>query len=97
MWTYPAFRRRSNTDPCAFQDEAYELGNQWAKLYEADSPSRKLISDMMNKLLLVNVVHNDFTVPDAIFQPFWKAGAEFAAAQSSQPAINGTSNGHAAN
>ncbi|EIM86781.1 uncharacterized protein STEHIDRAFT_157082 [Stereum hirsutum FP-91666 SS1] len=80
----------------AWKDEAYELGHQWAKLYEADSPSRKLISDMMNKFLLVNVVHNNFMTPDAIFEPFFRAGAEFAAAPS-HPTVNGTTNGHAAN
>ena len=48
----------------------------------------------MSKFLLVNVVHNDFTLPDAIFQPFWKAGSEFAAAQS-KPVVNGFGNGHA--
>lgn len=80
----------------AFQDEAYELGKQWANLYESDSPSHKLISDMMSKLLLVNVVHNDFTLPDAIFEPFRKAGADFAAVKTT-PAVNGVGNGHAAN
>lgn len=31
------------------QDEAYELGRQWANFYEPDSPSRKLI-----KFLAIN-------------------------------------------
>jgi methylenetetrahydrofolate reductase (NADPH) len=51
---------------------------QWAKLYDPDSPSRKLITDVMNTSYLVNVVHNNFHDPDAIFKPFFKAGAEFA-------------------
>lgn len=33
----------------------------------------------METYLLVNVVHNDFKRPDAIFEPFLKAGAELAA------------------
>jgi len=54
----------------ASQDEAYELGQQWAKLYEADSPSRRLIRDLMDDFLLVNVVHNDYKDAGAIFEPF---------------------------
>ncbi|THH18453.1 hypothetical protein EW146_g2540 [Bondarzewia mesenterica] len=76
----------------AWKDEAYELGQQWAKLYEPDSPSRKLISDLMGKSLLVNVVHNDFKKPDAIFEPFYKAGAEFAAASDATTQPNGHAN-----
>ncbi|KAF9006069.1 methylenetetrahydrofolate reductase-domain-containing protein [Cyathus striatus] len=73
----------------AWKDEAYELGAQWAKLYEPDSPSRKLITEIMETSLLVNVVHNDFHDPDAIFRPFFKAGAEYKAAKSKSTAING--------
>jgi len=65
----------------AWKDEAYELGQQWAKLYDSDSPSRKIILDLLDHYSLVNVVHNDFHATDAIFEPFWKAGAEFAAAK----------------
>jgi methylenetetrahydrofolate reductase (NADPH) len=63
----------------AWKDEAFELGKQWAALYEADSPSRKLIDDLMENCLLVNVVHNDFHDTEAIFKPFHKAGGEFLA------------------
>ncbi|KAH9919945.1 methylenetetrahydrofolate reduct [Amylocystis lapponica] len=66
----------------AWKDEAYELGRQWAKYYEPDSPTRKLLSGVMDTYLLVNVVHNDFKKPGAIFEPFFKAGAEVAASQS---------------
>ena len=61
----------------AWKDEAYELGNQWAKYYEPESPTRNFISNLMDTSLLVNVVHNDYKRPDAIFEPFLKAGAEF--------------------
>lgn len=73
------------------QDEAYELGRQWAKYYEPDTPSRELISGVMDTYFLVNVVHNDFKKPGAIFDPFFKAGAEFATSQAShpQPVLNG--------
>ncbi|TFY71539.1 hypothetical protein EVG20_g1469 [Dentipellis fragilis] len=70
-------------------DEAYELGRQWAKLYEPESESRKLIDDLMARALLVNVVHNDFKKPDAIFEPFLKAGAEYASLQANQTNGNG--------
>jgi len=33
--------------------------------------------DIMGSSYLVNVVHNDFKNPDAIFEPFFKAGAEY--------------------
>lgn len=74
----------------ASQDEAYELGRQWARYYDAEAPSRALIMDTMNTWFLVNVVHNDFKQPDAIFAPFIKAGTEFAASHA-----NGHANGAA--
>jgi methylenetetrahydrofolate reductase (NADPH) len=58
------------------QDEAFELGQQWANFYDADSPSKALISDMMDSYSLVNVVHNDFQSSDAIFKPFYAAAAQ---------------------
>ena len=76
------------------QDEAFELGRQWAKFYEPESPARKLVDGIMDTYCLVNVVHNDFKKPDAIFEPFFKAGAEFAAKHG--VAANGHAiNGHA--
>ena len=73
------------------QDEAYELGCQWAQYYESGSPSRKLITQIMDTYLLVNIVHNDFKKPDALYEPFFKAGAECAAAaqeaEEYQPAL----------
>jgi len=74
----------------AWKDEAYELGQQWAQIYDVDSPSRKLIFNLMETSCLVNVVHNNFQDPEAIFQPFFKAGAEYAAAQGI--AVNGHAN-----
>ena len=71
------------------QDEAYELGYQWAKVYEPGSPSRKLISDLMNNALLVNIVHNDFHDQNKIFEPFFKLEEELSAKATT------TANGHA--
>ncbi|PPQ78383.1 hypothetical protein CVT25_011606 [Psilocybe cyanescens] len=73
----------------AWKDEAFELGSQWAKLYEHESPSNKLISEFMETSFLVNVVHNDFHDPDAIFRPFYKAGAEYLSLKSNSTAVNG--------
>ncbi|GBE86652.1 methylenetetrahydrofolate reductase-domain-containing protein [Sparassis latifolia] len=73
----------------AWKDEAYELGCQWANYYEPDSPSRKLITNVMDTYLLVNVVHNDYRKPSAIFEPFFKAGEEFATRHPPQPVLNG--------
>ncbi|KAF7430878.1 hypothetical protein PC9H_006592 [Pleurotus ostreatus] len=61
----------------AWKDEAYELGQQWARIYESGSVPNKVVSDIMNTYLLVNVVHNDFQDPEAIFRPFYQAGAEY--------------------
>ncbi|KIM44648.1 hypothetical protein M413DRAFT_358456 [Hebeloma cylindrosporum] len=73
----------------AWKDEAFELGAQWAKLYEHNSPSQKLISEFMDTSFLVNVVHNDFHDADAIFRPFYKAGAEYLASKPKTTAVNG--------
>jgi len=75
----------------ALQDEAYELGYQWAKVYEAGSPSRKLISDFMDNALLVNIVHNDFHDQKKIFEPFFKLEEELGAKVAAAP------NGHVVN
>lgn len=69
------------------QDEAFELGKQWAQFYEHDSPPRKLINSVMASAYLVNVVHNNFKDADAIFEPFYEAGARHA------QAANGLTNG----
>ncbi|KAF8508575.1 methylenetetrahydrofolate reductase-domain-containing protein [Hysterangium stoloniferum] len=60
----------------AWKDEAFELGYHWANVYEPTSPSRRLVHDMMDSFFLVNVVHNDFKDPEAIFLPFFKVGGE---------------------
>ncbi|CCL98595.1 uncharacterized protein FIBRA_00597 [Fibroporia radiculosa] len=71
----------------AWKDEAYELGRQWSKYYEPESQTRKLIDDIMETYYLVNVVHNDYKKPEAIFEPFFKAGAEFTALQIGQSSM----------
>ncbi|KAI0640789.1 methylenetetrahydrofolate reduct [Trametes meyenii] len=77
----------------AWKDEAYELGRQWAKLYDPESSTRKLIDGVMDTYYLVNVVHNDYKKPHAIFEPFFKAGADYAAKYGAAPQpTNGLAN-----
>ena len=47
----------------------------------------------MDTYYLVNVVHNDFKKPNAIFEPFFKAAADYAAKHSA--AETPIANGHA--
>ena len=39
----------------AWKDEAYQLGTDWAKCYPASSPSRQLISKIMDTWSLINI------------------------------------------
>lgn len=64
----------------AWKDEAYEIGRNWARVYDAQSETRKLLEGVFGSesgdegsWFLVNVVHNDFKAPDAIFKPFLAA------------------------
>ncbi|KAK5660381.1 hypothetical protein OQA88_12923 [Cercophora sp. LCS_1] len=52
----------------AWKDEAFQLGVDWARCYEADSPSRLVIQKMMDTWYLVNIVNNDFHQPRTIFE-----------------------------
>lgn len=54
----------------AWKDEFYRLGGDWANCYPATSPSRHLISNVMDTWYLVNIVHNDFHVSNGIFPLF---------------------------
>ena len=78
------------------QDEAYELGYQWAKLYEPGSQSRKLVTDMMDDALLINIVHNNFHESEKIFEPFFKLEEELRTQVTTIPNGNGhaITNGH---
>lgn len=51
----------------AWKDEAFQLGMEWARCHEANSPSRVLIQKMMEEWYLVNIVNNDFHSPRTIF------------------------------
>ncbi|KIV84693.1 methylenetetrahydrofolate reductase [Exophiala sideris] len=54
----------------AWKDEAFRLGEDWAKCYPAGSGSRKLIETIMDECYLVNVVNNDFHQTHEIFGIF---------------------------
>ncbi|KAF5387335.1 hypothetical protein D9757_005794 [Collybiopsis confluens] len=65
----------------AWKDEAFELGLQWSRVYDDDSSSASLISELMESCYLVNVVHNDFHDANALFRPFFLAGEEHKASK----------------
>ncbi|EEP77604.1 methylenetetrahydrofolate reductase 1 [Uncinocarpus reesii 1704] len=54
----------------AWKDEAYRLGDDWAKCHDARSPSRQLIQRVMDEWYLVNIVNNDFHKTHDIFDLF---------------------------
>ncbi|KAL2890397.1 Methylenetetrahydrofolate reductase 1 [Ceratocystis lukuohia] len=54
----------------AWKDEAFRLGEDWARCYEAGSPSRQLIENIINNWHLINIVNNDFHQNDSIFALF---------------------------
>ncbi|EXJ90639.1 methylenetetrahydrofolate reductase (NADPH) [Capronia coronata CBS 617.96] len=54
----------------AWKDEAFRLGQDWAKCYPAGSGPRKLIEKMMDECYLVNIVNNDFHQTHEIFRVF---------------------------
>ena len=66
----------------AWKDEAYQLGKEGAKIYPAESKSRKVINETLESFFLVNVVHNDYRAKDAIFEPFFAVGTNGASAKS---------------
>lgn len=51
----------------AWRDEFYYLGSEWAKCYEENSESKRVIQSIVDTWYLVNIVHNDFRQPRAIF------------------------------
>uniref|UniRef100_A0A8C5QIR5 Methylenetetrahydrofolate reductase (NADPH) n=1 Tax=Leptobrachium leishanense TaxID=445787 RepID=A0A8C5QIR5_9ANUR len=59
-------------DPVSFmywKDEAFALWiEQWAKLYEEESPSRMIIQYIHNNYYLVNLVDNDFPLENCLWQ-----------------------------
>ncbi|CCX32765.1 methylenetetrahydrofolate reductase-domain-containing protein [Pyronema domesticum] len=54
----------------AWKDEAYRLGEDWARCYETTSASRHLLQSIMDSWYLVNIVDNDFHRSGAIFRLF---------------------------
>jgi len=54
----------------AWRDEAFRLGVDWAKCYDAGTPSRLLLDKIMSEWYLVNIVNNNFHEPNTIFELF---------------------------
>lgn len=64
---------RGVTVPCSLplsrQDEAFALWiEQWAKLYEEESPSRMIIQYIHDNYYLVNLVDNEFPLENCLWQ-----------------------------
>lgn len=58
-----------NLSLCFPQDEAFALWiEQWAKLYEDESPSRMIIKYIHDNYFLVNLVDNDFPLESCLWQ-----------------------------
>ncbi|KAL9082388.1 MAG: hypothetical protein Q9159_006460 [Coniocarpon cinnabarinum] len=76
----------------AWKDEFYRLGMDWAHCYDASSPSRHLITSLMEDWHLVNIVHNDFQNPDGIF-PLFDGLRLSSTDRKIQPHTNGVKNG----
>lgn len=57
------------TPSLPLQDEAFALWiEQWAKLYEEESPSRMIIKYIHDNYFLVNLVDNDFPLDNCLWQ-----------------------------
>ncbi|KAK4552106.1 methylenetetrahydrofolate reductase (NAD(P)H) met13 [Recurvomyces mirabilis] len=54
----------------AWRDEFYYLGSEWSKCYDEDSDSRRVIKEITESWLLVNIVDNDFRSQRGIFPLF---------------------------
>ncbi|KAJ3024151.1 hypothetical protein HKX48_005551 [Thoreauomyces humboldtii] len=55
----------------AWKDEAFELWNSWALLYEAGTASNKVVQDFSDTWYLMNVVDNNYRgSPETIFEIF---------------------------
>ncbi|KAK4457537.1 putative methylenetetrahydrofolate reductase 1 [Cladorrhinum samala] len=76
----------------AWKDEAFQLGSDWARCYEANSPSRLLLSEIMESWYLVNIVNNDFHQGDTLFEVL--SGLEAPGLDKvPEPPVNGVSDG----
>jgi methylenetetrahydrofolate reductase (NADPH) len=83
----------------AWRDEFYHLGSEWSKCYDEDSPSRKLIKEIVESWFLVNIVDNDFRNNRGIFPLFEGLKVEGVEPKVKKAETNGVPhvNGHAVN
>jgi methylenetetrahydrofolate reductase (NADPH) len=54
----------------AWKDEAFRLGEDWARCHSLATPTRHLLSNIMENWYLVNIVNNDFHHTAPIFDVF---------------------------
>lgn len=53
--------------PCALQEEAFALWNEWSLLYPAKSEARTFLRSLSDSRWLVSVVHHDYKDRDALW------------------------------
>ncbi|KAJ3889733.1 methylenetetrahydrofolate reductase-domain-containing protein [Lentinula edodes] len=51
----------------AWKEEAFSIWLDWASFYRPDSPERKLLESVHNERFLVNIIHHDFKVEEALW------------------------------
>ncbi|GAB5586991.1 methylenetetrahydrofolate reductase (NAD(P)H) met13 [Umbelopsis nana] len=54
----------------AWKDEAFELWQQWARIYDSASKSAKMLKDIHDNWYLINIVNNDFQDEAGIWRYF---------------------------
>ena len=54
----------------AWKDEAFRLGEDWSRCYDAGSGTRQLIENVMDECWLLNIVNNNFHQTHDIFRVF---------------------------
>ncbi|MCJ1358855.1 MAG: hypothetical protein MMC33_008855 [Icmadophila ericetorum] len=79
----------------AWKDEAFRLGLDWANCHDQRSPSRQLLTDIMNTWYLVNIVNNDFHESHGIY-PLFKDLEVPKLEKAVEPLTQPLTNGHAA-
>ncbi|KAJ1333262.1 methylenetetrahydrofolate reductase (NADPH) [Microdochium nivale] len=77
----------------AWKDEAFQLGMDWAHCFDANTPSRILIEEMMSEWSLINIVNNDFHDQNSIFDLFDGLAAKDLEAPPTPTLAKATTNG----
>lgn len=52
----------------AWKEEAFEIWQEWARLYPRTSPARKYLESVADEWWLVSLIHHDYKDPDALWR-----------------------------